>query len=70
MKNKHVILEFIAEKSTEESSKQSQIIYRNKNGQFTSPPDGSKLMNTVNIFRYTLFPSNIFFDLVIAKEKN
>jgi histone-lysine N-methyltransferase SUV420H len=33
-------------KSTEGSSssgtKQSQIIYRNKNGQFTSPPDGSK----------------------------
>jgi hypothetical protein len=50
-----VILEYIAEKSTEGSNssgtKQSQIIYRNKNGQFTSPPDGSKSGKTVNIFR-------------------
>ena len=39
-------LELILEKSTDESSgsmtKRSQVLYRNKNGQFTSPPDRSK----------------------------
>ena len=50
-----IIRGFFAEKSTEGSNssspKQPQTIYRNKSGQFTSPPDGSKPTKTVNISR-------------------
>lgn len=45
---------FFLEKSVEGNgtinTKQSQVVYRNKNGQFTSPPDGSKFNTTVDIF--------------------
>jgi hypothetical protein len=54
IKNKNFILGFILEKSTQgtntSGTKQPQIIYRNKNGQFASPPERSKSINTVKIF--------------------
>ncbi len=54
IKNKNSIRES-TEGMNPSSNKQPQIIFRNKNGQFASPPDGSKSTKTVKIFRHIIF---------------